>query len=96
MDDRVRGDDLPTEQVDRPIDTVDESPAGFFDEQGGRSHVPWVQLFFPEPFEPPRRDVAEVERRRPEPAHPLRPVEEVTKARQKAHIEVEDTASVFI
>ena len=51
---------------------VGDAAARFGHDERAGGDVPGVQLLLPEPVEAPGRDVAEIERRRPEPPHRAR------------------------
>ena len=59
--------DLPSERRVRPTAIVGHAPAGLFHKQRPRGDVPRVEVLFPERIKPAGRDVAQVQRRRPQP-----------------------------
>ena len=63
---------LPARERNGPPASVLTRPARFLDDQRAGRDVPGLELRFPEPVEAPGGDIAEVERRRSEPAHGAR------------------------
>src|SRR2546423_12648200 len=62
VDEAVAGGDGRVVVVEGPAVVVRDAPAGLFDEEDARGHVPGAKALFVEAVEATRRDVGEVER----------------------------------
>src|SRR2546423_12712431 len=71
VDEAVAGGDGRRVDVEGFAVVVRDAPAGLFDEEDARGHVPGAQALFVEAVEAPRRDVCEVERGSAVAAHGL-------------------------
>ena len=72
----VAGEDVPAARAEGRAVHVRHAAAGFGHDQRAAGDVPRLEVAFPEPVHPAGRDVAEIDRRRPEAPHGARLADE--------------------
>src|SRR5688572_20439821 len=82
MERGVAGEELALAYVERLAAEPGHDATALLDDQRPRRHVPRLEQILPEAVEAPSRDVAEVQRRGPQPAHRPRPPHEGAEQRQ--------------